>query len=335
MGDVRVKVHKSVFSMIIWSDFVTVKIFGVMSRVLNAASITQRNIAVCTDVNLAVLKVHPVEHLGAVRGGPFALVAAGHGLVFTVVRGDTAPFVPSFVLVYQISSGVFRKSIEMDSNVLALAATETHLFVSIMGSIHVFDNETLTCVGTIERRSARGIFAVSDGVLAYPYDDKPGSVTIVSIPGFSVRHQLNCHKDAIRALAISPDGKTLATASDKGTLVRTFDIESGQQIGEFRRGFRGANVIAVDTNRGVTCACTETSLHVFPSSLSHIVVSLTHPPLDVTVNDGEVDVVTVDGILSLYRVDGLAAKATLLTQHKLVEMSMIDQTKRGKRRITF
>ena len=306
-----------------------------MSAVLGSAVMTDKYLAACSVSDVAVLKVQPVEQVGTVHGGPFRLAAATHGLLFTVVNGETAPFVPTFVLVYQVPSGVFRKSLEFESEILSLAASETHLFVSLAGSIHVLDYESLECIGTIERRSRLGLIGVSEKVMAYPCDGRPGLVTVVSVPGFSVLKELSCHKESIRALSVSRDGRTLTTASDKGTLIRVFDIERGTKISEFRRGFRGSTVIAVDSGSGMTCASTVTSLHVFPSALAHIVVPLSCAPLDIVALEGAVAVVSVDGILSIYQVDGLSCKATLLTQHKVLALSMTDQTKRIKRRTTF
>jgi hypothetical protein len=42
-------------------------------------------------------------------------------------------------------------------------------------------------------------------------------------------------------------------------------------------------------------------------------------------------VLTVDGLLSIYKIDPLANRADMLTQHKLLSLSLSDQTKRVQR----
>ena len=53
------------------------------------------------------------------------------------------------------------------------------------------------------------------------------------------------HESDLARLALSGDGSLLATASDKGTLIRVFDAHSGAQLREFRRGVDRALVYSI------------------------------------------------------------------------------------------
>lgn len=44
------------------------------------------------------------------------------------------------------------------------------------------------------------------------------------------------HKSPIRKIALSPDGSKVATASEKGTIFRVFDVITGTKLKELRRG---------------------------------------------------------------------------------------------------
>jgi WD40 repeat protein len=50
------------------------------------------------------------------------------------------------------------------------------------------------------------------------------------------------HTSHLCCLATSPDGSRIATASDKGTLIRVFDTKKGTLISEFRRGMERAEI---------------------------------------------------------------------------------------------
>lgn len=78
--------------------------------------------------------------------------------------------------------------------------------------------------------------------------------------------QIKCHTSGIAAMKLSADGKFLATASNKGTLIRLFDTEDGTQVNEVRRGADQAVVsdIAIDPeNKFVACASDKGTIHIF------------------------------------------------------------------------
>ena len=57
------------------------------------------------------------------------------------------------------------------------------------------------------------------------------------------------HESHLACLAVSDDGSRLATASEKGTLVRVFDTADGRQLHEFRRGSDKADVHCLSFSR--------------------------------------------------------------------------------------
>jgi len=56
------------------------------------------------------------------------------------------------------------------------------------------------------------------------------------------------HESALACLALSADGRLLASASDKGTLIRVFDTHTGGLLHEFRRGSDKAIVYSIAFN---------------------------------------------------------------------------------------
>lgn len=297
----------------------------------NSQFIEQMYLSVCTDKSARIMKMEPFHLISTIPGGPFCFAVVSQNRTFAVVDSDTAPFLSNFVLIYHLSNGSFMKSIEFNSKVLNLHANETHIFVSLSNSIQILESETLITTGAIERKSSTGVCSVSDKIIAYTNDDEPGKVIIASIPGFSVDKRLQCHKERVCCISVSPNSQYITTASEKGTLVRVHSLADTKFLSEFRRGYRGAEVISVETNNGITSCCTNSTLHIFPARASHITVPLRRRPITVSILDDMVYLVTDDGILSIYKVDRLTNEAKVQIQHKLHSLSVIDQTEHMKR----
>lgn len=77
---------------------------------------------------------------------------------------------------------------------------------------------------------------------------------------------INAHESKIAYLSINKDGKLLATASDKGTLIRIFKIINGEQIAELRRGTKNVNMSCISfdhNNRFIGCTSDVGTIHIF------------------------------------------------------------------------
>lgn len=77
---------------------------------------------------------------------------------------------------------------------------------------------------------------------------------------------IDAHNTPVAALTLSLDGSRLATASEKGTLVRIFDTSSGAKLQELRRGTDPAEIYHIAFNR--TCSwlavtSDKNTVHVF------------------------------------------------------------------------
>ncbi|ORX72870.1 WD repeat domain phosphoinositide-interacting protein 3-like protein [Linderina pennispora] len=144
----------------------------------------------------------------------------------------------------------------------------------------------------------RGVAAISggseNGVLAFPGRQK-GHIQIVDLhscinlstdasarPGLTrtrskgsdvqgTVHPTNinivaAHATAISALAVSADGSMVASASEKGTLIRVFDTVSGRLLHELRRGVDRADIYSIAFSPDNTRLCVSSdkgTVHIF------------------------------------------------------------------------
>jgi WD repeat-containing protein 45 len=101
-------------------------------------------------------------------------------------------------------------------------------------------------------------------VLACPGINK-GHVTIEL---YDIRKTtlIPAHESDLAQLALNTDGTKVATASDKGTLIRVFDTNSGELLQELRRGMDRADITSIcfnQTSTFIACCSDRGTVHIF------------------------------------------------------------------------
>ncbi|KAL9935245.1 hypothetical protein V8E36_005593 [Tilletia maclaganii] len=94
----------------------------------------------------------------------------------------------------------------------------------------------------------------------------PGDVLIFDLMSLSVTNIVQAHKTPISALALNSTGTMLATASDKGTIIRVFSVPNAQKVFQLRRGTYPARIYNLSFNAvsSLLCASSDTdTVHIF------------------------------------------------------------------------
>lgn len=77
---------------------------------------------------------------------------------------------------------------------------------------------------------------------------------------------IEAHKSPLSCLTMNHDGTMLATASDKGTIIRVFSIPDGQKLYQFRRGSMPSRIFSMSFNLASTLLCVSSAtdtIHLF------------------------------------------------------------------------
>ena len=154
------------------------------------------------------------------------------------------------------------------SSVKNVKMKKDRIFAVTEDKIYVFNFNTLELFDTLEtKNNTKGIISISiiGNIIAYPDKDIIGSVKIKDYDKQADK-TINAHKGPINFLQLNKDGTILATASDKGTLIRLFDTSSGEQIQELRRGTENAEIYSIsfdDTNRFLAVSSDRKTVHIF------------------------------------------------------------------------
>ena len=155
------------------------------------------------------------------------------------------------------------------SHVKNVKMKRDRIFAVTEDKIYVFNFNTLELLDTLETKSNnKGLISISlkgNNIIAYPHRNEIGSVKIKDYDKQS-ELVIKAHKGPINCLQLNKEGTILATASDKGTLIRLFDTSTGENIQELRRGSDNAEIYSIafdNTNRFLAVSSDKKTVHIF------------------------------------------------------------------------
>ncbi|KAK0467365.1 WD40 repeat-like protein [Desarmillaria tabescens] len=141
------------------------------------------------------------------------------------------------------------------SSILAVKLNRKTLVIVLETEIYIYDISNMRLLHVIETTAnPEAICALSPSAdssyLAYPSppQTQSGDVLLFSTRSLTVANVIQAHKSPISFLSINSTGTLLATASDKGTVIRVWSIPGAEKLYQFRRGTREARIYSINFN---------------------------------------------------------------------------------------
>ncbi|KAI9724160.1 MAG: autophagy protein [Chrysothrix sp. TS-e1954] len=182
------------------------------------------------------------------------------------------------------------------TTVLAVRLNRKRLVVVLEHQIYLYDISNMDQIQVINTSpNPHGICALSPSsercYLAYPLPQRAapssfqppshvpptsphlsvtnGHVLIYDAISMQAVNVIEAHRAPLSCIAMNNDGTRLATASDKGTIIRVFSVPDAVKLFQFRRGSMPARIFSMAFNMTSTLLCvssaTET-VHIFKLS---------------------------------------------------------------------
>ncbi|XP_065899339.1 WD repeat domain phosphoinositide-interacting protein 2-like [Dysidea avara] len=172
----------------------------------------------------------------------------------------------------------FKKATEICSynysdSILALKLNRQRLLVLLETSLYIHNIRDMKVLHTIRDtpRNKNGVCALSidseKNYIAYPSSSQTGEVQIFDAMNLKAISVIGAHDSVLAAMNFSQSGEKLATASEKGTLIRVFSVPDGTKLFEFQRGVARSvtiNSLAFGYDDMFLAACSNTeTVHLF------------------------------------------------------------------------
>ncbi|KAJ8664267.1 hypothetical protein QAD02_005929 [Eretmocerus hayati] len=172
----------------------------------------------------------------------------------------------------------FKKGTEIcnysySNTILAVKLNRDRLVVCLEESLYIHNIRDMKVLHTIRDTppNLNGLCSLSINsevsYLAYPGSNTMGEVQIFDATNLQAKTMIPAHESPLAALAFSPGGNKIATASEKGTVIRVFQIQDGLKLFEFRRGVKrcvsiSSLVFSMDS-MFLCCSSNTETVHVF------------------------------------------------------------------------
>ncbi|XP_032684308.1 WD repeat domain phosphoinositide-interacting protein 2 isoform X2 [Odontomachus brunneus] len=172
----------------------------------------------------------------------------------------------------------FRKGTEIcnysySNTILAVKLNRARLVVCLEESLYIHNIRDMRVLHTIRDTppNLSGLCTLSicsdNCYLAYPGSSTIGEVQIFDAIHLQAKTMIPAHDSPLAALAFSSTGTKVATASEKGTVIRVFDVHEGTKLFEFRRGVKRCVTISSlsfsSDSMWLCCSSNTETVHIF------------------------------------------------------------------------
>lgn len=191
--------------------------------------------------------------------------------ILALVGGGKNPKFPlNKIIIWDDNIMRIIRELRFNSIVLNVKLKMDRIFAVCEKKLYIFNINTLGIIDMFNTfENTNGIFALSSGdlvsVLAFPFENK-GIVKVINFNSTGQLPSITAHESKIACLSINQIGTLLATASDKGTLIRVFNIADGKLLTELRRGSKSAEINCIvfdEQNKYVGCSSDNGTIHIF------------------------------------------------------------------------
>ena len=199
--------------------------------------------------------------------------------ILALVGGGKLPkYSPNKIIIWDDHQGKIMRQIRFNSNVIKVKIRPDIIIGMAEDKIHIFNIDTLETIDILETlNNPHHLLSISYNIInelnmAFPHSKIRGKIQLEKYTFLKDSHKkeeskiIPAHESNIAYITMNNYGTILATASDKGTIFRLFNVSTGELITELRRGKKNAkiNCLAFNANTDlIGCTSDKGTVHIF------------------------------------------------------------------------
>ena len=230
-----------------------------------------------TNKGFRVFTSNPFKCVGKrdISGGIGIVEILNNTNIFALVgTEENLKFGRNKVILWDELNQKVENQLIVSNNIKNIKIKRTKIFIIEENNILVFtlgNYENIDSLKTFTNKI--GIFGISldpkINMISYPSPDAGKIITKDydnKIEGDFIVSEINAHKNEIIALVMNYDGSLIASASERGTIIKIFKSKDGSLLQELRRGTEPAEIysLAFDfKSRFIACSSNKGTVHIF------------------------------------------------------------------------
>ncbi|XP_046894384.1 WD repeat domain phosphoinositide-interacting protein 1 isoform X3 [Hypomesus transpacificus] len=242
---------------------------------LGCASFNQdsTSLAVGTKTGYKLFSVTSVDKLDCIHESETPDVYIVERLFSSSLVVVVSTSMPRRMNVYHFKKGTEICNYSYSNNILAVRLNRQRLVVCLEESVYIHNIKDMKLLKTLLNTPSNpsGLCALSinhsNSYLAYPGSSTIGEIIVYDANNLSTVTMIPAHDSPLAALTFNASGTKLASASERGTVIRVFSIPEGLRLFEFRRGMkRYVNIssLSFSPDAQFLCASSNTeTVHIF------------------------------------------------------------------------
>ena len=226
-----------------------------------------------TKKGVYVYTLYPQKKIISIKiDGGVSKVSMLHrsNIIFFVGTLEKGSYSKQILNIWDDSQKKIVGQIDFKDTIKHIHTTSDYIFVSTKDTIFIYSFNTLQQIHSISiENTTSSLFKVivDKHLLIYSNYNK----MIIYNWETKKSKTIDCHIHTIELFSLSQDQSLLATCSQKGSLLRIFNIDTLEQVNELRRGSNHVTIVNIAFNKDSTlllCSSNKGTIHIF--SLSDI-----------------------------------------------------------------